>query len=154
MSDKSFSTTTVVPPRRPTIVNETDTSQNLIVFNVNAQTQLKLTTTNYSVWRLQFTSLLFGYDLLGFVNDSKSCPLALITLLDAAPPSPNPDHILWLKQDQLLLNVIIGSVSATLVQFISPSTTSRAAWITLEKTYVSHSRGRIMTHRQNLASSQ
>ena len=96
-----------MPPCRPTVLNGIDTSQNFNVLDVNAQAPLKLTTTNYSAWRLQFTSLLFGYDLLDFVDGSNPCPSALITLLNAASPSSNPDHILWLKQDQLLLNAIV-----------------------------------------------
>ena len=91
---------------------------------------------NYSTWWLQFTSLLFVYDLLGFVDGSKSCPSTMITLPDASSPSPNPDYTLWLRQYQLLLNATIGSVSPTLVQFLSTSTTYRA---TLKKTYASPS---------------
>ena len=155
MVDESSSTTViVVSPRRPTVLNETDRSQNLIVLNVNSQASLKLIAANYSVWRLQFTSLLFKYDLLGFIDGSKLCPLVMITLSDNTFPSLNPDHILWLKQDQLLLNAIVGSVFTTLVQFISTSATSRAAHNTLKKTYASPSLGRIMTHRQNIASPQ
>ena len=134
MADKSSSTIAVRPPSR--------SPQNLIVFNVSAQALLKLTATNYITWQLQFTSLLFGYDLLGFVDGSKPCPPTMITLPNTDVLSPNPDHILWLQQDQLLLNAIIGSVSTTLVQFI----TSRDAWTTLEKTYASPLRGRIMVH--------
>ena len=37
MADESFSIIVVVPPRRPTFLNGTDPSQNLIVLNVNAQ---------------------------------------------------------------------------------------------------------------------
>ena len=135
MAEESSSTTTDVPPHRPSILNGTDPSHNLIDLNVNAQTSIKPTTTNYSMWRLQFTSLLFEYDLLAFFDNSKPCPLAMITLLDVASPSPNLDHILKLRQEQLLLNAIVRSVSATLVQFIFSSTTSHAAWTTLEKTY-------------------
>ena len=43
MADKSFSTTTVVPPHHPTIVNGTNMSQNLIDLNVNAQVLLAKT---------------------------------------------------------------------------------------------------------------
>ena len=99
-------------------------------------------------------SLLFEYDLLGFFDGSNPCPPALITLLDAASLSRNPDHILWLKQDQLLLNVIVGPASTTIVQFISTTTTSRTALTTLKKTYASPSCGQIMTHHQNLANPQ
>ena len=135
MAEESSSTTTDVPPHRPTILNGTDPSHNLIDLNVNAQTSIKPTATNYSAWQLQFTFLLFEYDLLGFFDNSKSCPLAMITLLNAASPSPNLDHILKLRQDQLLLNAIVRFVYATLVQFIFTSTTSHVAWTTLEKTY-------------------
>ena len=78
----------------------------------------------------------------------------MITMSDVASPSPNLDHILSLRQDQLLLNAIVGSVSATLVQFISTSATSGVVWTTLKKTYASHLPGRIMTHHQNLTSPQ
>ena len=154
MAEESSSTIVVVPPSRPTVLNGTDPSQNLIVFNVNAHAPLELTASNYSTWHLQFMSLLFGYDLLGIVNGLRPCPPTMITLPDAASPSPNPDHILQLRQDQLLLNAIVGSISATLVQFISTSTTSHVAWTTLEKIYASPSCRRIMTHHQNLACPQ
>ena len=93
------------------------------------------------------------YDSLRFVDGSKPCPPTTITLPVATSPSPNPYYTLWLRQDQLLLNAIIGFVPPTLVQFLSTSTTSWAAWTTFEKTYASSpSCGRI--HRQNLASPQ
>ena len=40
------------------------------------------------------------------------------------------------------------------MQFISTSATSRATWTTLENTYASPSRSRIMNHRQNLGNPQ
>ena len=86
------------------------------------------------------------YDLLDFVDDSKSCSSTMITLPDATSPSPNPDHILWHRQDELLLNAIVGFISTTLMQFISTFTTSCTIWTTLEQTYASPSCGRIMTH--------
>ena len=154
MAEKSSSTIIVAPPPRLTILNGTNPPHNLIILNVNAQSLLKFKTTNYSTWDLQFTSLLFGYDQLGFVDGSKPCSLAMITLPGAVSPSPNPDHTLWLQQGQFLLNVIIRSVSATLVQFISTSTISQVVWTTLKKTYASPSRGQIVIHRQNLVSPQ
>ena len=88
MAEESSSTTAVMTPHHPTVLDGTDTSQNLIVLNINAQAPLKLTATNYSTWRLQFTSLLFRYDLLGFFDYSKLCPPIMIILPDAAPPLP------------------------------------------------------------------
>ena len=72
-----------MPPCRPIVLNRTDASLNLIVLHTSAQAPLKLTTTNYSAWRLQFTSMIFEYDLLSFVDGSNSCLSAMITLPDA-----------------------------------------------------------------------
>ena len=110
-----------------------------------------LTSTNYCAWRAQFDSLLIGYDLYGFVDGSRLCPPVTII----APPStialPNPAYMLWIRQDQLLLNAIIGSLTATLVPFIAAKKTSLDAWKSLEKTYASLSRGRIMELHGKLA---
>ena len=90
-------------------------------------------------WGSHITSLLFRYDLLGFIDWSKLCLPTMITLLNATSPSLNLDHILCLIQDQLILNAIVGFA------------TFHATWTTLEKMYVSHSCGQIITHSQNLA---
>ena len=73
MVDESSSTTAFVSPYRPIVLNRTDLSRNLIVLDVNVQGPLKLIATNHSAWWLQFMSLLFMYDLLGFVDDSTPC---------------------------------------------------------------------------------
>ena len=92
MADESSSTIVVVPPRRSTILNETHPSHKLVISNVHAHASLKLIAMTYYAWRLQFMSLLFEYDLLDFVDGSKMCPLTMVTLPNAASPSPNPDY--------------------------------------------------------------
>ena len=99
MANESSSTIIIVPPRRPIVLTENDQPHNLIVLNVYARAPLKHIATNYSAWWLQFISILFGYDLLGFVDGSKPCPPAMITLPNVASHSPNSDHILWLRQN-------------------------------------------------------
>lgn len=122
-----------------TIHNTNDPHNILISINVAAQTPLKLTSTNYSSWKLQFQTLFIGYDLLGYIDGSKPCP----------PPTtpntttPNPEHTLWIRQDQLILNAILGSMSPTIISFIARAKTSREAWTILANTYAKPSRGRI-----------
>ncbi|KAA8515450.1 hypothetical protein F0562_018939 [Nyssa sinensis] len=55
----------------------------------------------------------------------------------------NPAHTFWIRQDQLILNAIIGSLSPTLIPFITRATTSRQAWTILANTYAQPSRSRI-----------
>lgn len=35
---------------------------------------IKLTSDNYAVWRAQFLNILYGYDLVGFVDGTIACP--------------------------------------------------------------------------------
>ena len=47
---------------------------NLVTINVTAQAPLKLTSSNYWSWKLQFQTLFIGYDLQGFVDGTKPYP--------------------------------------------------------------------------------
>ena len=135
---------------RPTISTNIDSSSPLIALHVSAQLPLKLTSTNYAAWRAQFESLLIGYDLLGYVDGSVVAPPLTVTDPVTATDSLNPAYSFWNRQDKLILNGIIGSISPALVPFIAAKKTSFAAWSSLEKTYASPSRGRIMELRQKL----
>ena len=62
-----------------TIRNTNDAHQTFININVAAQAPLKLNSTNYLSWKLQFQTLFIGYDLLGYIDGSKPCPPATLT---------------------------------------------------------------------------
>jgi hypothetical protein len=60
-----------------TLTNSTILHSNdfqLITINTSAQAPLKLTSSNYISWKLQFQTLFIGYDLLGYIDGSKPCP--------------------------------------------------------------------------------
>ena len=61
-----------------------------------------------------------------------------------------PDYFLWIRQDQLVLNAIAGSLSPTLIPFIASAKTSREAWTTLANTYAKPSRGRVSQLKEQL----
>nr|CAN68481.1 hypothetical protein VITISV_007281 [Vitis vinifera] len=113
----------------------------LITINILAQAPLKLTSTNYQSWKLQFETLFIGYDLIGYIDGSKPCPSTTITANNIA--TTNPSHKLWIRQDQLLLNALIGSLSPTIIPFIAQAKTAKEVWTILANTYVKPSRGRI-----------
>ena len=125
----------------PSILNTNESHNTLISINVAAQTPLKLTSSNYLSWKLQFHTLFIGYDLLGYIDGSKPCPSATLTQNDTT--RPNPAHNLWIRQNQLILNAIIGSISHTIIPFIAQAKTAREAWTMLDTTYAKPSRGRI-----------
>ena len=104
---------------RPIVTTTFDSSHSLIAFNILTQAPFKLNPTNYLAWCLQFFSLLIGYDILGFIDGTKSCPPATILQSDSTSTEPNLEFSLWIQQDKLLLNAIISSMSSTLVHFIA-----------------------------------
>ena len=133
-------------PTNSTILHSNDFQ--LITINTSAQAPLKLTSNNYISWKLQFQTLFIGYDLLGYIDGSKPCPPA--TILTDQSNIPNPASHIWIRQDHLILNALIGSLSPTLIPFVARSTTSQEgsttsqeAWTILANTYAKPSRGRI-----------
>ena len=125
------------------------TMSTIIALNVAAQAPLKLTASNYFSWRLQFSTLLTGYDLLGFIDGTHPCPEQSVTVNGV--PTANPAHHTWVRQDQLLLNAILGSLSPPLIPFIASAQTSHDAWSTLALTYGKPTRGRITQLKTQLS---
>ncbi|RVW11700.1 hypothetical protein CK203_103455 [Vitis vinifera] len=83
-------------------------------YRETAHLPLKLTPSNYPSWRAQFNSPLFGRDLQDFVNDTFICPEPTILLNGAS--TPYIARVLWLRQDQLILHVVLSSLSETVIQ--------------------------------------
>ena len=137
----STMTTTNNSNSPPVIQNINESNTSLISINISAQAPLKLTTTNYISWKLQFHTLFVGYDLLGYIDGSKPCPPSTITQNNTTVP--NPTHNTWIRQDQLIFNALVRSLSPIIIPFIARAKTSAEAWLILENTYAKPSRGRI-----------
>jgi hypothetical protein len=134
MADPNNST-----PVTPTIpTSSIDPPIPLVAFT-SGQLLLKLTHLNYPSWRAQFNSLLFGYDLQGFIDETHPCP-------DRTSATFSP----WMCQDQLLLHDIRISVSDSIAPLIASATTSKDAWDKLTRLYASRSRSRVMSLKERL----
>ena len=88
-----------------------------IAINATQQITARLTPTNFPSWHAQFQSLLLGYNLFGYVDDTHTCP-PLPTLTDAATTTA---HHLWFRQDKLILSAILTSVSVAVIPLIATS---------------------------------
>ncbi|KAJ9547961.1 hypothetical protein OSB04_020504 [Centaurea solstitialis] len=119
----------------------TNAPNQLLTINTLVQAPLKLTPSNYLSWKVQFQTLLTGYDLLGYIDGSKPCPSSTVTTNNEAVP--NPAYSLWVRQDQLILNALISSLSPSLISFVARAKTSHEAWTSLANTYAKPTRGRI-----------
>ncbi|KAF3781803.1 hypothetical protein EJ110_NYTH35915 [Nymphaea thermarum] len=103
-----------------------------------------------SLQESQFLPLLYSSDLLGFTDGSKPCPNQYITSNDGKSQSINPEYVLWMKQDQLLLSSIISSLSETVLAQALGLKTSYEVWNALKRSYAAHSRSRIMQLKEQL----
>ena len=150
LTSKSGTTSSPIPAVRISTGDNTlgNDSYTIISINVAAQAPLKLTATNDSSWKAQFNTLLIGYDLYGFVDGSYPCPPN--RMANDAPTKLNPEYSYWIRQDSLILNALLASLSDSITSYISSSKTSREAWVKLATMYAKPSHSRIMTLQESL----
>ncbi|GAB2279268.1 hypothetical protein Dimus_039340 [Dionaea muscipula] len=126
---------------QPAMITNSLTQTTLIAFN-STQLPVKLTPFNFPSWKAQFDALLFGYDLLGFVDGSNPCPPS--TINTDGTETPNPKFVTWQRQDKLLFHGILSSLSDKVIPVINSAKTSAEAWSRLTKNYANASSSHIM----------
>ena len=103
---------------------------------------------NFPTWQIQFTSLLAGYDLQGYLTGNTPCPVQMIQ--SDNKQSLNPAYTFWQRQDKFLLHAIVASVTESIVPLIATAKTSQDAWEKLAKMFASKTRSRIMSLKKKL----
>ena len=131
------------------LISSTSCFDGIISINATAQLPIKLNNNNFPSWKAQFDALLYGYDLMGFLDGNKTCPSKEIIAEDGTTVS-NPDFVIWTRQDKLLLHAILASLSEGVVPLIAAATSSRDAWVKLHKLYANKSRSRVMNLKEKL----
>lgn len=98
---------------------------------------IKLTTTNYLFWRTQLLPFLRGQNLHGFVDGSHPCPASHVSVANTTGEESltltiNPNYALWIQQDQLILSLLIFSLSEETLPIVTGLNTLKAVWDALE----------------------
>ncbi|XP_075104963.1 uncharacterized protein LOC142179058 [Nicotiana tabacum] len=146
-SSSSNSSSPIVPVNQSNIVQ----ASKLISFNPLSQLSLKfLGSSNYSTSKSQVTTLLFGYDLLRFV-DGSSTPTHTHIPDESNKEVSNNAFCLWLRQDSLARNAIMASVDPTIAHLIAHASTANHAWNILQTTYGNKSHSLIFILRDTPA---
>ena len=70
---------------------------------------IKLSSTNYLLWKNQITPLLKYQNLLGHVDGSSICPSESTTIDNK--PAPNPLHTVWIEANQRALLILQASLT-------------------------------------------
>ncbi|XP_012435443.1 retrovirus-related Pol polyprotein from transposon RE1 [Gossypium raimondii] len=113
--------------------------------SIHNQLTIKLTASNYLLWKTQFTPIFHGNQLYCHVDGTAS-PTKEVN------GAPNPAYQAWYIKDQLVLTWIFGSLSEPVLSQVVGSTTAIDAWTKLQTTYASGSRVQIRSLKNSLHS--
>ncbi|PWA48240.1 hypothetical protein CTI12_AA492370 [Artemisia annua] len=123
-------------------------ASNIVQLNAPTHFPIKLTSSNFPVWRKQIQSTLIGLDLLQYIDGTLATPSQFS---DNERKTINPAYTRWYRQDQTLLSAILGSCSDMIQPIISSATSSKEAWDRLLHSYANASRSRIISLKSKLA---
>lgn len=83
----------------------------------------------------------------GYVNGNLSCPSPTL-----ADKSPNPDYSFCIRQDSLLLGVLLASLSPQVHQIVATTKTSHKAWQKLTIAFARPSRSWLLQLHKHVKS--
>ena len=142
-SSSSSSTTDAISPSQPRYTPLLTPSTHL---------QIKLTKDNYLSWKTAILPYINGNKILHYIDGTTAAPPQYISSPTSSTTLiPNPAFTSWFEIDQLLLSILVSTVSEPLIPTLVGRSSSRDVWLTLEKMFSSQSRARIMQTRYHLA---
>jgi hypothetical protein len=114
---------------------------------------IRLTKTNFLLWRAQLLPHLCGAQLLGFLDGSNPAPPQQIasSIDPNARAIPNPAYDRWFNQDQQILSGLLSLMTEDVLGDVMTATSSKEAWDILNNMFSSASRARIVQIRMDLA---
>lgn len=98
---------------------------------------LKLSSTNYLLWKTQFESFLSSQSLLGYVNGSSPRPLPTVSVRrgEDVVEEANPEFVKWVKRDQLVMAWLFGSLTEDALRSVYGLQSAHEVWFSLGKKY-------------------
>lgn len=94
----------------------------------------KLNRENFLVWRAQVLPHVRAAGMMGYLDGTLNAPPAeLILEKDVAgkkelTATPNPEHAVWVTQDQQVLTFLLASLSHDILLQVSNCETAASAW--------------------------
>ncbi|KAF3776070.1 hypothetical protein EJ110_NYTH47601 [Nymphaea thermarum] len=108
--------------------------------NVANFVSIKLSQTNFLLWKTQVLGLIESQDLQGFINGEIAVPDQYV--INGNKREINPDYLQWKKSDRLLRGWITGTLSEEVLGHVVGLETSEQVWRTLEEAYALDSQER------------
>jgi hypothetical protein len=128
--------------------NSSDSSPTLLPFNTMIHmVTIKLSSSNYLLWKSQLLPLLDSQSLLGHVDGT------LVPPPPFDPPTsqtPNSSHLAWKATDQRLLSLLLSSLTEKAMAEAVGLSTSHEVWTALESTFSHRSKAREIRLKDDL----
>ncbi|GAU19509.1 hypothetical protein TSUD_77530 [Trifolium subterraneum] len=121
--------------------------------NVSNFITLKLSPTNYPLWREQALALAESQDLVGHLTNEDPAPTQYTTNTTNSEqfvPKLTDEFVTWRKADRLLRGWIIGTLSEEALGLVVGIDTAHAVWDALKDAYAEDSQEREFTIRQQI----
>ncbi|KAJ1698573.1 hypothetical protein LUZ63_007085 [Rhynchospora breviuscula] len=116
------------------------------------QIHTTLNSENYLLWKSQILPVLRGYDLIGFVDGTRTSPERHLTTTTGV--SINPDYTKWHQQDQLILAWLFRSISVPILAQVISAETAFQLWEKLKQIHTSQSLAKVLELRLLLQTSK
>jgi hypothetical protein len=150
--------TTPIIPHTPTTPNIPQIQQPIPVTHLSsfAQSITKLNKENYLTWRGLVEPFLKGHDLHGFIDGTNTPPSPQVSTSPngTLTVSTNPDTVWWLRQDQLILSMLMSSISDDMLPQVISCKTAQELWTTLDQIFTSESQARTLNLRLQLTTAK
>ena len=123
-------------------------SSTLLPFNTLIHmVTIKLSSSNYFLWKSQLLSILENRELIDYVDRTIKIP-PRFTLENSQ--TPNIKHVAWKHTDQRLFSLLLSSRTEKAMVEVVGLSTSREVWVALENTFNHHSKAREICLKDDL----
>ena len=87
---------------------------------------IKLTRTNFLLWKAQVVPIVRGHQLFGYLDGSVHAPATMVAEGTGAEARqvPNPEYATWYAQDQTVMGGLLSSMTADVLPQIVRTTTA------------------------------
>jgi hypothetical protein len=103
---------------------------------------------NFMAWGTQILAYLKSQGSYGFVDESSLPPPQTITNTSIEPRPPatvvNPEFLTWSQQDQMILNILVSTLSKPYVVHALGCATTFDLWSTLMSMFASQAKSRVL----------
>jgi len=122
-----------------------------VVFTIpkmNNSLNIKLSKGNFKAWRTHILAYIGGQDTFGFLDGSSQPPTQIVpnTSIDASALATmaNLEYLVWCQRDQMILSILISTLTEPYVIHVVGCATATALWTTLVIMFTSQAWARAM----------